>query len=86
MTNNVPFKTFLNEYLQDSETAISYLKSALEENDPELFNAALKSVVDAQKGTPIALSQLVDSLHRHGIREETIQAVIMDISALADAA
>jgi hypothetical protein len=90
MPKSVAFEIVLNEQLQVPERAMSYLKSAFEENDPELFQAALQDVISAQRPMlppmPV-LPQLVESLQRHGVGEAIITAVVADISrSVADAA
>jgi hypothetical protein len=90
MPKSVPFEIVPNEHLQAHERAMSYLKSAFEENDPELFQAALQDVISVQKPMlpPMPmLPKLVESLQRHGVGEAIITAVVADISRLvADAA
>jgi DNA-binding phage protein len=85
MPKSVPFEQVLNNYLQDPKKAMSYLKSALEENDPELFQAALQDVINLNKEA-IAMTSIIPklaaSLQRHGIDEEAIDAVITEISSL----
>jgi hypothetical protein len=68
---------------------MSYLKSALEEEDIELFNAALQSVIKAQSQISTAipdLPKLTESLQRHGVSTEIITAVITDLRDSVDAA
>ena len=86
MPRSVPFEQVLNEHLKAPERAMSYLKSAFEENDPELFQAALQDVISAQGQAMPALPKLVESLQRHGVGAATIAAVVADISAVVDAA
>jgi predicted metal-dependent phosphotriesterase family hydrolase len=86
MPKSVPFEQVLSNYLKDPEKAMSYLKSALEENDPELFQAALQDVMNVhQAGMPMTLTlpRLVDSLKRHGVDEAVIQSVITDVGLSA---
>jgi DNA-binding phage protein len=67
MPKSVPFQQVLSSYLQDPEKAMSYLKSALEEEDPQLFQVALQDVLQVH-GEAIALTttlpKLVDTI-RH---------------------
>jgi hypothetical protein len=89
MPKSVPFEQVLNNHLQDSERAMSYLKSALEENDPQLFNTALQDVIKAQNQPPTStatIPKLIESLQRHGVGTEIITAVIADIHDSMDAA
>jgi DNA-binding phage protein len=89
MPKSVPFEQVLDRYLQDPEKAMSYLKSALEEDDPILFQAALQDVLRVQKEAIVltdTLPKLVSSLQRHGVTEDVIQAVITDMSITAKAA
>ncbi len=87
MTRSVPFSAVLNDYLKNPEKAITYLQSALEEGDPELFLATLRDVASAQGvlSTPAAglpeLSKLVESLRRHGVRDEVISAVLAEVNS-----
>jgi DNA-binding phage protein len=89
MPKSVPFQQVLSSYLQAPEKAMSYLKSALEEEDPQLFQAALQDVLQVH-GEAIALNamlpKLVDSLQKHGVKDEVIQAVMTEISPAPEAA
>jgi DNA-binding phage protein len=70
MPKSVPLEVVLNDYLKTPERAMSYLKSAFEENDPELFQAALEDVISVQEKALISLPtlpKLVESLQRHGV-------------------
>ncbi len=83
MPKSVPFEVVLNDYLKTPERAMSYLKSAFEENDPELFQAALEDVIAVQKKRMIplpTLPKLVESLQRHGVSEDVILSVVADMS------
>ncbi len=89
MPKSVPFEAVLNNYLQTPERAMSYLESAFEENDPELFQAALQDVIMVQGKSVISLPplpKLVESLQRHGVSEDVINAVVADMSDSANAA
>ncbi|NJP11535.1 MAG: hypothetical protein HC866_20385 [Leptolyngbyaceae cyanobacterium RU_5_1] len=92
MTRSVPFSTVLNDYLKDPEKAIAYLQSALEEGDTELFLVTLRDVASAQGvlSTPVPelpeLPKLVESLRRHGVRDEVITAVLAEVTSNVDAA
>ncbi len=89
MTKSVPFEVVLNDYLKTPERAMSYLKSAFEENDSELFQAALQDVIAVQGKSLISLPtlpKLVESLQRHGVDEDIISAVVADMSDSANAA
>jgi hypothetical protein len=86
MPKSVPFEVVLNDYLKTPERAMSYLKSAFEENDPELFQAALEDVIAVQEKALISLPtlpKLVESLQRHGVSEDIIISVVADISNAA---
>jgi DNA-binding phage protein len=86
MPKSVPFEQVLNNYLKDPEKAMSYLKSALEENDPELFQAALQDVMNVHQAgmaMTLTLPRLVDSLKRHGVDEAVIESVITDVGLSA---
>jgi hypothetical protein len=90
MPKSVPFKQVLNAYLQDPEKAMSYLRSALEENDPVLFEAVMQDVIKAQGPSgrlmPF-LTKLADSLQRDGAEEEMIKAIVAEMSeSFVDAA
>jgi DNA-binding phage protein len=84
MGKSVPFATVLNNYLKDPKQAASYLKSTLEENDPVLFLAALRDVAQVQGVVSEAemsqLSELIESLRRHGVSDEVITAVLADVN------
>lgn len=89
MPKSVPFEQVLDRYLQDPEKAMSYLKSALEEDDPILFQAALQDVLRVQKESIVltdTLPKLVNSLQKHGVAEDVIQAVMIDMSIITKAA
>lgn len=89
MPKSVPFEAVLNNYLKTPERAMSYLKSVFEENDPELFQAALQDVIMVQGKSLISLpplSKLVESLQRHGVSEDVISAVVADMSDSANVA
>jgi hypothetical protein len=89
MAKSVPFEVVLNDYLKTPERAMSYLKSAFDENDSELFQAALKDVIVAQGKSLISLPvlpRLVASLQRHGVSEDIISAVVADMNNAVDAA
>jgi hypothetical protein len=89
MPKSVPFEAVLNNYLKTPDRAMSYLKSAFEENDPELFQAALQDVIMVQGKSLISLPplpKLVESLQRHGVSEDVINAVVADMSDSANAA
>ena len=86
MPKSVPFEVVLNDYLKTPERAMSYLKSAFEENDPELFQAALEDVMAVQEKSMISLPilpKLVESLQRHGVSEDIIISVVADMNAAA---
>jgi hypothetical protein len=86
MPKSVPFEVVLNDYLKTPERAMSYLKSAFEENDPELFQAALEDVIAVQEKALISLPtlpKLVESLQRHGVSEDIITSVVADMSNAA---
>jgi hypothetical protein len=86
MPKSVPFEVVLNDYLKTPERAMSYLKSAFEENDPELFQAALEDVIAVQEKALISLPtlpKLVESLQRHGVSEDIIISVVADMSNAA---
>ncbi|NJK30060.1 MAG: hypothetical protein HC851_07155 [Acaryochloris sp. RU_4_1] len=89
MAKSVPFERVLNNHLQDPERAMSYLKSALEEDDPQLFNAALQDVIQAQS-QPLTvmptIPKLIESLQRHGVGTEIITAIITDLHNSINAA
>jgi hypothetical protein len=83
MPKSAPFELVLENDLKSPEKAMSYLKSAFEENDPELFQAALQDVINAQGKVLAAvptLPKLVASLQRHGISDDIITAVVADMS------
>jgi hypothetical protein len=83
MPKSVPFEVVLNDYLKTPERAMSYLKSAFEENDPELFQAALADVIAVQEKILISLPtlpKLVESLQRHGVSEDIITSVVADMN------
>ena len=82
MPKSVPFEVVLNDYLKTPERAMSYLKSAFEENDPELFQAALEDVIAVHEKNLLSLPmlpKLVASLQRHGVSEEIISSVVADL-------
>ncbi len=82
MPKSVPFEVVLNDYLKTPERSMSYLKSAFEENDPELFQAALEDVISVHEKRMISLPtlpKLVESLQRHGISEDIITSVVADM-------
>jgi DNA-binding phage protein len=58
MAKCIPFEVVLNDYLKTPERTISYLKSTFEENNPDLFQAALQDVITAQGESLISLSPL----------------------------
>lgn len=89
MPKSVPFEAVLNDYLKTPERAMSYLKSAFEENDPELFQAALQDVIRVQGKSLISLPplpKLVESLQRHGVSNDVISAIVADMSDLDNVA
>ena len=89
MPRSIPFEVVLNDYLRNPERAMSYLKSAFEENDPELFQAALQDVISVQKIALFSvptLPKLVESLQRHGVSEDIILSVVADLSDAVEAA
>jgi probable addiction module antidote protein len=45
-----PIENFLDQRLSDTEEAVGYLNSCLEENNPALFLIALQDVIRAQGG------------------------------------
>jgi DNA-binding phage protein len=83
MAKSVPFSTVLNNHLKDPQKALSYLQSALEENDPVLFLAALRDVAQVQgvalEAENSQLSELLESLRRHGVSDEVIRAALADV-------
>lgn len=86
MPKSVPFEVVLTDYLKTPERAMSYLKSAFEENDPELFQAALEDVIAVQEKNLISLPtlpKLVESLQRHGVSEDIIISVVADMNGAA---
>jgi cation transport regulator ChaC len=90
MPKSVPFSMVLSNYLQDPEKAMSYLRSALEENDPVLFEAVIQDVIKAQGQSgrlmPF-LTKLADSLQRDGVEDEMIKAIVAEMSeSFVDAA
>jgi DNA-binding phage protein len=86
MVKSIPFSTVLNNYLKDPQKAVSYLQSALEENDPVLFLAALRDVAQVQGVASEAgssqLPELLESLRRHGVSNEVITAVLADVNCV----
>ena len=52
MTNFTPFDAA--DYLGDDETIAAYLNAALEEDDPDAFLAALKTIARARGMTQLA--------------------------------
>ena len=52
MTNFTPFDAA--DYLDDDETIAAYINAALEEDDPDAFLAALKTVARARGMTQLA--------------------------------
>lgn len=47
MRKTKPFRNYLINSLKDPEEAAEYLNAVLEEDDPQLFLAALRDVADA---------------------------------------
>ena len=92
MAKSVPFESVLISYLTDPVKAMSYLQSALEENDPDLFLAALRDVaevqgvISSQASSLPKLSEVVESLRRHGVSDDVITAVLSELNTHVDAA
>ncbi|MCY7285835.1 MAG: transcriptional regulator [Cyanobacteria bacterium CAN_BIN43] len=92
MAKSVPFGIVLNNYLKDPERAISYLQSALEENDPDLFRLALRDVAEVQgvlenpSSNLPELSELIASLRRQGVPEDVLTAALTEVNSAVDAA
>jgi DNA-binding phage protein len=89
VAKSVPFGVVLNHYLQDPERAVSYLQSALEENDPDVFQLALRDVAEAQGVLTISgvdTPELVASLRRLGVSADTITSALTEINGSIDAA
>jgi DNA-binding phage protein len=86
---SVPFGVVLNHYLQYPEKAVSYLQSALEENDPDGFQLALRDVAEAQGVLTISgvdMPELVASLRRLGVSADTLTATLSEMNGSMDAA
>jgi DNA-binding phage protein len=89
MARSVPFGVVLNHYLQDPERAVSYLQSALEENNPDGFQLALRDVAQAQGVLTISgvdMPELVTSLRRLGVSADTLTAALSEMNGSMDAA
>jgi DNA-binding phage protein len=89
MAKSVPFESVLSSYLTDPVKAMSYLQSALEENDPDLFLVALRDVAEVQGVISSQASsppKLVESLRRHGVSDDVITAVLSELNSRVDAA
>jgi hypothetical protein len=92
MAKSVPFGVVLNSYLKDPERALSYLQSALEENDPDLFRlalrdvAAVQGVLDNPASNLPELSELIASLRRQGVTEDILAAALTEANSSVNAA
>ncbi|MEB3337023.1 MAG: hypothetical protein VKJ46_06145 [Leptolyngbyaceae bacterium] len=92
MVRSVTFGVVLKDYLRDAQKAMAYLQSALEENDPQLFLAALRDVAEVQGvlAAPASsmpeLSKLLESLRRHGVSDEVITTALAEVNASVEAA
>lgn len=58
---SIPYKGILSDQLQDDpELVAEYLKQAIEDSDPRVFQIALKDVIDA---LGLNISQLAERTH-----------------------